>query len=315
MTDGRNDVRDPAGRPRAGDDGDLLDGAAGRTAAAEAARRLGVDAHFVGVGGEPDMGELRALAGPTGLALRTPLSAVALREALTEVERALAPGREVLFVVAGAERVSLSRPGWPLAVVRRAGAGEQRFVGTWAAPLVAMPAFDGTALRGVDAPAWLRLAADGPALGQRGLVALFLAALVAGVWWLPRLLWAPAEAPVERAPNAPAGPRTVPLRAPARAVPPVPAAATAAATAAASASAPTSASRAGMVRADVREAPPRRPADITAASARRSVPERDAPGSTGPPPRRTFAVHPSAPSPAPGVPPARSTARPDPDQE
>ncbi len=283
ITDGVNDVADASGRPRRDDDPGLLRGPDGRSAAAGTARRLGVDLYLVGVGQEPDMNELQALAGDGGRAFRTARDAVALRQALTRVDAALAPTRDVLFAVTGAERASLARPEWRLVVAQGGGAdgglaggpspGSARaaFVGMWPAPLVGTPVFRGTAFRadgrGPAAPAWLRAAAgEGMFFERRGLVSLFVALLVAIVWALPRALWqpvpwAPAGAPAVGATPARAlagaggvGPTDTTLRQlPLRPVPQPAGGAAAALGAAGDGLAP-----------DVREAPPRRPEDVTA---------------------------------------------------
>jgi hypothetical protein len=357
VTDGRNDVLDPAGRPRPGDDPDLATGEPGRAAAAAAARRLGVPLFLVGVGTEPDMAELRALAGERGLAFRTAVDAVALREALARVQRALTPGREVTFVVSGAERTSLARAGWPVEVAWRPTASPgstaeaARWTGTWRAPLLVAPPFAGAefanglerapagerALRPSDeAPAWVRAAAEeAPVAGRRAVVATFLALLVGACWWLPRALWRGddgegAAVPVGAPAAGAAGPRVAPPTAVPHAAPTAGAAGapTGSATgagvlrtlplrpgagrAAGAAPPPPPAAEPGGVRADVREAPPRRPADVTAAGARRR-------GAGGEPDRanpvgRMLAVNPSRAATAPGGPEAGGRPRSDFDQ-
>ena len=258
ITDGVNDVTDAAGRARADDDAGLLRGAEGRAEAAATARRLGVDLFLVGVGAEPDMNELASLAGPRGRAFRSARDAVALRAALTQVDAALAPTRDVLFAVPGAERASLARPEWTLQVVDQASSTDSTtrvaFAGMWSAPLAATPMFAGAAFRadgrGPAAPAWLRDAArDAPVLSRRALVSVFVAVLVAIGWALPRALWHPVSAgpPVaaRMATVTDATERQLPLR-------PLPSAPVAAAV------------RANGLAPDVRDAPPRRPEDVTA---------------------------------------------------
>ena len=263
ITDGVNDVTDAAGRPRVDDDPNLLRGLDGRAAAAAIARRLGVDLYLVGVGQEPDMNELQALAGDRGRAFRTARDAVALRAALARVDAALAPTRDVLFAVPGAERGSLARPEWRLTVAEDAGPVRAEFAGMWPAPALGTPVFTGAAFRadghGVGAPAWLRATTDeSPAVERRVLVAAFVALLVAIAWGLPRALWQPepwpaaaARAGVTSAAVSDAPVRQLSLR-PAVAEP--------------AAVAPTGAGLAP----DVRDAPPRRPEDVTAQRVRRN---------------------------------------------
>jgi hypothetical protein len=123
VTDGRNDVVDAAGRVRPGDDAGLATGADGRRAAAETARRLGVVLFLVGVGAEPDMTELGALAADRGLAFRTAVDAVALREALARVDLALTPGRELVFAAVGGGALVARPPGVAAARGARRGGG------------------------------------------------------------------------------------------------------------------------------------------------------------------------------------------------
>lgn len=274
LTDGVNDVTDAAGRPRRDDDPGLLRGPEGRSAAAATAHRLGVDLYLVGVGQAPDMSELGALAGDQGRAFRTARDAVALREALARVDAALAPTRDVLFAVPGAERATLARPEWRLVVAQSApgargadgrGAPAAEFAGMWPAPLVGTPVFAGAAFRGDGrgpaAPQWLRATAgDAPTFGRRAVVSLFVALLVAIVWALPRAIWQPAPWPAAAATGGGAGTAAPVTDAPLRQLPLRPAGAELAAGGAASAG--------GLV-PDVREAPPRRPEDVTAQRARR----------------------------------------------
>ncbi|HEY0778262.1 MAG TPA: hypothetical protein VGD56_09875, partial [Gemmatirosa sp.] len=111
--------------------------------------------------------------------------------------------------------------------------------------------------RGPAAPAWLRASVDDASVvGRRALVCACVALLVAIVWGLPRALWRPtpavAVAPTAASPVTDAPLRQLPLR-------PVPAAPPAPAPAGASGLAP-----------DVRDAPPRRPEDVTAQRVRRN---------------------------------------------
>ena len=269
VTDGVNDVTDASGRPRADDDAGLLRGPEGRVEAAATARRLGVDLYLIGVGPEPDMNELQSLAGGQGRAFRSARDAVALRAALTQVDAALAPTRDVLFAVPGAERASLARPEWTLTVVDAAPArsaadtaaresAREAYEGRWSAPIAGTPVFAGAAFRadgrGPAPPPWLREAAqDTPVLSRRALVSLFVALLVAIVWALPRAVWQPVPVGAVAAVVGPsagavtdATERQLPLR-------PVPSAPVAVA-----------AARPGGLAPDVRDAPPRRPEDVTA---------------------------------------------------
>ena len=238
------------------------------------------------------MNELQALAGAQGRAFRTARDAVALREALARVDAALAPTRDVLFAVPGADRAALARPEWELVVAHGAapaavaagrsappsGPGAE-FAARWPAPLVGTPVFAGDAFRGdgrgAPAPAWLRAAAgEPPVLGRRALVSLFVGLLVAIVWALPRALWQPAPWPPVAMPAAGVSAGTPATAAPIRQLPLRPAGADGVPAAA------------GGLASDVREAPPRRPEDVTAQRVRR--------GGTRPP-ARIIAAPPAAP--------------------
>jgi hypothetical protein len=231
VTDGNNDIR-------AGDDAGLLQGAGGLARAAETVGASPAGVGIVGIG-NLDQAALRTLAGPRGLVLPVAAGAGAfeLGQRLGQILRMLGASWEVTIPLGSASRGELGRR--PGTLLLDLAAGSERVRGgsaLWRPPLVALPAFAGTVPRGV-----LSLSrAETPAswVGS-ALLAAFVVLLLIEVWIvLPRFLWPPV--PVAAAVPGPAGGREK-----------------------ASKAAP------GALRADLKEAAPRKPTDVTAARARR----------------------------------------------
>jgi Mg-chelatase subunit ChlD len=246
ITDGRNDV---AGRR---DDRGLLSGPEGRNAASETARRSGQSLWLVGAG-KVDAAELSALAGAGGRPYIIALNPIVLTQSLTSVARQITTARALVFGVPSGSRVRLARARTPVAVRFRAptgGAAEFTRLVPWRPPLYALPAYQGVA-DSTSVPGEVRavMGIAGTDSARRWLLAVLFGVLAIvgaavvpyGVWSAPATAAARAPAPAiaAEAPGAPRG---------------------------------SDAERASGLRRDVREAPPRKPDEITASSARRVKP-------------------------------------------
>jgi Mg-chelatase subunit ChlD len=246
ITDGRNDV---AGRR---DDRGLLSGPEGRTAASETARRSGQSLWIVGAG-KVDVAELSALAGAGGRPYIIALNPILLTQSLTSVARQITTARALVFGVPAGSRVRLARARTPVVVRFRAptdGAAEFTRLVPWRPPLYALPAYQGVA-DSTSVPGEVRavMGIAGTDSARRWLLAVLFGVLAIvgaavvpyGVWSAPATAAARAPAPAiaAEAPGAPSG---------------------------------SDAERASGLRRDVREAPPRKPDEITASSARRVKP-------------------------------------------
>jgi Mg-chelatase subunit ChlD len=227
------DGRNDVGHP--GDEPGLLAGPQGRAQAVDAVRRSGVPVWMVGIGNGVDTGELAALAGPRGTPHTVAFDPVRLGRTLGELRASLASARQVTAVLPADARARLARGEIAVRVEHavRGASGTPHTV-RWRPPLMALPAFAGVAS---PARPLATLAAMQDELPGGGTLPVFaiLATLLAVLWWIvPPLIW-----PVRRSAVT-----TPPARS----------------------------HREGFaVRAGVREAPPRRPSDVTAALARRIV--------------------------------------------
>jgi|GEM_PF-2412129 len=246
VTDGENDVG------HKNDDPDLLQGAPGRGEATEAIRRSTAYVFPVGFGTGVKAGELAALGRVRGEWFTVAEDPVALRRALDDIGQWVVTARALLVPVGGAGEARLAAGPVQLRAARAGAAREGAHAGPWTPPLYALPAFQGWPSEGkrvVARPSgWLPR--------RLGVLAFFAGVLV--ILWtaVPPLLAAPA------APH-PAGARALRVPLAAR----TPGAAPAAAPrirlrhpAAEAAAAPDP----GGLRRDLREAPPRRPTDVTA---------------------------------------------------
>jgi hypothetical protein len=244
LTDGKNDVR---GR---GDDPGLLSGAIGRRNVAEIAAKSPHQIWLVGVG-SVDREELSTLAGSRGEALVDSLDAVVLANHFSHIGRQIIAARELTLRVAAPSVALLSRGAGAGVLQGNTGrtSGERAEIVRqldWRPPLLALPAYEGVA----DS---IAVAGLGSTLGveedwSRRLVVsvalvLFWLALTAS---LPNFFAAPVR------PSAVEGSQVE-----AREV--VPRSMTAAARD----------DRSTGLRIDAKEAPPRKPDEITASSARK----------------------------------------------
>jgi Mg-chelatase subunit ChlD len=256
MTDGRNDVPHDARHP--GNDPGLLDGAAGRARAAVAIRASSAYVFTVGLGTQLDSAELRGFGQARGDAYVVQEDPVALRRALAGVAGWLLTARRLLLPVGGSGEARLT--GGPVTLEAVPGAGGASVRGpTWTPPLFALPAFQGRPPEGAAV-----VARPEPWLLRRGAVLAFFASVFLVLWTaVPPLLAAgapppagestfPATAPALGEPAGAAPRPKIRLRAPGAA-------------AAALVGAPPDADG---LRRDLREAPPRRPSDVTAAVSR-----------------------------------------------
>ncbi len=226
LTDGRNDVGHP------GDEPGLLAGPEGRDQAVDAVRRGGVQVWMVGIGNGVDAGELAALAGPMGTPHTVAFDPVRLGRTLGELRGSLASARQVTAVLPADARARLARGEAEVRVEH--GTASPSHTARWRPPLMALPAFAGTANPSRPLATLAAMQDESPAGGTLPVFAV-LATLLAVLWWIvPPLIW-----PVRRAAPAAAVPRSAP--------------------------------EGDGIRAGVREAPPRRPGDVTAALARRIV--------------------------------------------
>ncbi|HST63017.1 MAG TPA: vWA domain-containing protein, partial [Longimicrobium sp.] len=236
ITDGRNDV---AG---AGDDPGLLAGPEGQRGTTERVRGSGIPVYLVGFGTGVDANELRLLASSPGRDYTVPEDPVALARAFQRVGAELGATRELTWVLPVANRGWLARGALPYGAWSVPEEGGVRRDAGWIPPLYALPAFAGVA-DSAAAAGWA-LQGDAGTAWRRAVILLALAGVLGLLWiGVPRWTWAAVDPGAVPAPR----PRTIPL--PGRGTPePV---------------------AAGGLRTDLREAPPRRPADTTANAARR----------------------------------------------
>lgn len=227
------DGRNDVGHP--GDEPGLLAGPDGRERAVDAVRRGGLPVWMVGIGNGVDAGELATLAGPMGTPHTVAFDPVRLGRTLGELSGSLASARQVTAVLPADARPRLARGEAEMRVEHAVrGTAGPPHTARWRPPLMALPAFAGVASPSRPL-ATLAAMRDEPAAGGTLPVFAILASMLAVLWWIvPPLIW-----PVRRAAPAAAPPRNAPE---------------------------------GVgIRAGVREAPPRRPSDVTAALARRIV--------------------------------------------
>jgi len=245
ITDGNNDVR-------AGDDPGLLEGPSGLAQVAATVEQSPITVGILGIG-NLDRPALQTLAGPRGsvFVVSGDPGAYDLIEPLRQISGVLRGSWSVTFRLPSASRAGLGR-GWHRLDLGLAAGGDRVAVGSamWRPPLVALPAFAGAVPPGV-----LSAAASGPGRSRewatRVLVAGFLAVFLLEVWIvLPRLMGSGLRLA-----------RSAPSPAPSPA--PLPVGVT-------TVRRPTGLHRARGIRADLTEAPPRKPDDITAAKARRA---------------------------------------------
>jgi Mg-chelatase subunit ChlD len=231
LTDGNNDVDHP------GDDPGLLTGPAGLQTAARSVAGSGLVTAVIGLGGGVDPRALQTLAGPRGRSYVVPLDAFELARPLDDIRNLLSSTWEVAFPVPSGGREELGR-GWTAigtSLALGGGAAGATGVAVWRPPVMALPAFSGVVSPGVI-PAGISNQLGGSGVIDRRIpLALFVLILLALLWLvLPRMLW----------------PRIVPAGAAAAAAP------------------KKKAKLAGGLRTDLKEAAPRKPADVTAAKAR-----------------------------------------------
>ena len=228
ITDGNNDVR-------AGDDVGMLAGEAGLAEVSRAVAESPAAIGILGIGGL-DRGALDRMAGPRGrvFPIAGNPSAFDLVRPLATMAGVLQTSWMVTFSVPTAGSSTLARSSDRLELgLEFDGELIPAGVATWKAPAVALPAFAGTVPAAVRPPA-IGTARRGGWIGG-ALVAGVLLILMLEVWVVvPRMVWgtgagAAAKQPLTRAPEAPGG---------------------------------------SPIRADVTEAPPRKPSDITASRAR-----------------------------------------------
>ena len=245
LTDGKNDVRGRA------DDPGLLTGLTGRRTAADVVAKSSHHVWLIGAG-NVDREELEALAGRRGEALVDALDAVVLASRFSYIGRQISSDREVTLRVMSPSSALLARGGG--AGVLMGGASGDRTDGValvrqldWRPPLLALPAYDGV-IDPRQAPSELSADATFEAeWSRRIMVGVCLA-----------LLWLAATATLPYALATPV------LAVPAEGAVEAREAVTPSTTAAARLD-----ERSTGLRADAREAPPRKPDEITASSARR----------------------------------------------
>jgi hypothetical protein len=230
ITDGDNDV---GGRE---DDPGLLDGQAGLQEATRALSQSRVVPWIIGIGERVSGGPLRTMAGTKGRSYSVPIDAYRLARPLEDTRDLLATTWEIAFPVPAGGREELGR-GWLAVGLRHLrGSGGDVATAIWRPPVIALPAFSGVASSGVIPPALVQGGVGSGLLDRRVPLLLFVLVLLVLLWLVaPRLLW-PRVTPAGATPTA---------------------------------AAPKKAVRAsGGIRTDVKEAPPRRPADVTASKAR-----------------------------------------------
>lgn len=215
-----------------GDEPGLLAGSEGRDRAVDAVRRARVLVWMVGIGNGVDAGELAALAGPMGSPHTVAFDAVRLGRTLGELRGSLASARQVTAVLPVDARARLARGEAEVRVENAVGSAPH--TARWRPPLMALPAFAGVASPSRPFATLAAMQDESPASGTLPVFAS-LATLLAVLWWIvPPLIW-----PVRRAAVATPQPRSAP--------------------------------EGDGIRPGVREGPPRRPSDVTAALARRIV--------------------------------------------
>jgi hypothetical protein len=254
ITDGVNDVR-------ATDDPGLLTGAAGRDAAVNAVASSGSYVWLVGIGSAPDGAELQALAGTHGERYLVAEDPLLLHRVFTGIRDALFTTRALTYPAPLWARARLARGVFPLTVSRGDGRGccAAAVAGRWTPPLYALPAFSGVADSGTATAQGITAFEQKQPRVESNVLVFGFFALVALVLWflLPGMMWpdesvAMAGPPVAKLASSVAAPAVAVRAAP-------------------TAAAPEQAPSGGGVRRGVTEAPPRRPTDVTAATARRAV--------------------------------------------
>lgn len=220
------------GRP--GDDPGLLAGDAGLARAARAVDQSPVVVSLIGIGHLNDK-VLGTLAGSKGRKYLVRLDAFELAKPLGGVRDYFWSNWEVA-VPLGIAREALGRGLAPLIPALSAGGQSYSSPAVWRPPVLALPAFGGVASADF-ALARVERAAGIRSLDRRLPLALMVAVLLLLLWLVvPRLLWPPLAV---EAPEAVARPKSPPVRP-------------------------------GGLRLDVKEIPPRRPTDVTAARARKA---------------------------------------------
>jgi hypothetical protein len=246
LTDGKNDVRGRA------DDQGLLSGAAGRQTAADVAAKSAHNIWLVGAG-NVDREELATLAGSRGEALADALDAVVLANRFLHIGRQIAADREVTLRVVSPSVALLSRSGGSgtlMASTGGTGTGDAAVVRQldWRPPLLALPAYDGVADSGSVPPDVAGVAGIEDNWNRRVVVSIALV-----------LLWLALTASLPTLFPAPV--RAVSAEGQLEAREAVPQAKAAAAS--------SRDERSTGLRTDAKEAPPRKPDEITASGARR----------------------------------------------
>jgi hypothetical protein len=207
---------------------------------------------MIGVGEKLDESEFRALAGPSGEAYIVKLDPNLLEQRLSVIRRQLSTSRELTFGLPVAVTAALARlPAQGVAQLHNPSGTVTVSRGVrWQPPLFAAPAYQGVA-DSTRLPGSFRdlIGVMEPPLFRQWPLVLLVPLWIMAVVLIPRVLWAVPVAGPEPAPAA-----APPLRSPAPA--PV-------------AQKPAPVQPAGGLRRDVQEAPPRSPADVTAAAARR----------------------------------------------
>ncbi len=239
ITDGNNEVRP-------GDDTGLLTGAAGLAEVSGAVSASPAAIGILGIG-SLDRAALDQLAGPRGQVFEIAgnPSPFDLARPLATMAGVLQTSWLVSFPVPAVERSMLARSSDRLVLGLEFDGGMiPAGAATWRGPVVALPAFGGIAPGFVRPPQVTVPGREGWYGGA--LVAGVLLILLLEVWIVvPRLLWG-AGAGLAVGPSSPSGARPAPR--PAAAAP----------------------SGRSPLRADVAEAPPRKPSDITASRANSS---------------------------------------------
>ncbi len=254
ITDGRNDVR-------ATDDPGLLTGPAGRDAAVNAVASSGSYVWLVGIGDAPDGAELQALAGTHGERYLVAEDPLLLHRVLTGIRDALFTTRALTYPAPTWARARLARGIFPLTVSRGDGRGccAAAVAGRWTPPLYALPAFSGIADSGTATAQGVTSYEHGEARVGRNVLVFGFFALIALILWfvLPGMLWPDASVAMAGPPAAKLADSVIAPAPASRAAP--------------KSAVPEPADAAGGIRRGVTEVPPRRPTDVTAATARRAV--------------------------------------------
>ncbi|MGH7524314.1 MAG: hypothetical protein ACREK8_08415 [Gemmatimonadales bacterium] len=223
-------------------DGEDLSVAAGSATAWDGSRPPGSAARriwVISMGSVGAAGPDRAVAGGATTVLRVATDPNALANALHQVARELSRGRQLTFGLGATEAVALGRTAMTGHVELRQGStvlAVRRI--SWRPPLLAMPVFQGVADSNALSPALKEILLVGGNSSMRSLVALLMGLLVISAWLLvPRLGWTEEEIQVKR-------------------------------------SHPSSVTRSDTVTSAVVETAPRKPADITQQTARRTAMKR-----------------------------------------